>query len=317
MEKERHKTNRIAGLVLIGVLVIVAVVVWSMFYSKSQAPVEPAATPPATAKPQPSETVVEKPLAAPETVPASEAGAPNAEEAPHEGTLQPEEPPQVDMAEETPAPEGPIDLAAEDEPAAQAQEAEEEPAPSAEATETPTEEEAEAPVPEAPAEPEKPLPTKEALPKITFMDEKVEESFRSSRFFTSNQVAPSGNPFAPPSNKILPRDLEGAAEQLESMLGATELQQQGVEPGEIPLLPLPGEAIGAEIQVRLIGISQSGDTATAMFAVSGGEGEKIIMAHAGWLVGNEYMFIGAENGLARMFDRKSNKIIHLATGETL
>ena len=87
--------------------------------------------------------------------------------------------------------------------------------------------------------------------------------------------------------------------------------------GNIPLLPLPGDALGTREPVRLIGISQSGDTTTAMFAISGGDGEMTVMAHPGWLVGNDYVFIGAENGLASMFDRKSNKIIHLATGETL
>jgi len=295
-------------LALIGVLVIVAVVVWFLFYSNSRKPVEPVTSPPVVAEPQPSEAVVEEPPEAPGEVTAPDTEAPEAEEALQEKALQPEEQ-QADTGEKAATPE--------EEPTDLATEAEEKPAPKPAIAEIPTGEDAKPAAPKAPSETEELPPAKETLPKITFMDEEVEKSYRASRFFASNRVAPSVNPFAPPLNRILPRDLQGPAEQLESMMSVTELRQQGVEPGEIPLLPLPGEAIGEATPIRLIGIALSGETATAMFAVSGGEGEKIIMAHAGWLVGNDYVFIGAENGRAKIFDRKSNEVIQLATGETL
>ncbi len=330
MEKERRNTTRIAALVLIGVLVIVAVVVWSLFYGRSRTQVAPAPAAPVSAEQQPSKAASPEPQEGPEAIPASEAGTADAEEALQEEATELEEPLQVDTGEEAPAPEEkPTDITAEEEPAA---EAVEETVPGAEGPEAPVEEGAKVPAPDeagkAPAEAkeptspatgeeeEKPSPVSGTLPKIAFIDEEVEKDYKASRFFAVNRVSPCRSPFAPPQSRILPRELLGTGEQLITSVGMPDLPE-GTETGDIPLLPLPGEALGTREPVLLIGISQSGDTTTAMFTVSGGDGEMTVMAHPGWLVGNDYVFIGAENGLARMFDRKSNKIIHLATGETL
>ncbi len=320
MEKERPKTGRIVTLAILGLLVIIAVVIWSLFYSKSQAPVEPVYTPPATVEQQSSEAAGEEPPAAPEEVPVSEAEAADAEVVPEEGKPSPDEQATAVTDEEEPAEEeATAPPAAEKEQVAE--ETVEAKAPVEEAAEAETVTEEPVPAEEAAevqaAEPEEAATEEKKLPSITFMDEKVEQSFENSRFFATNRVSPSGNPFAPPPNRILPRYLQGPAEQIESFPGMSELLEQGVETGEIPLLPMPGELLGPEIQVRLIGVSQSGSNSTAMFAVTGGEGESIILAHAGWLVGNDYVFIGAENGRAKIFDRRSNTVIQLSTGETL
>ncbi|MCD6282208.1 hypothetical protein J7J84_01180 [bacterium] len=333
MEKERHNTTRIAALVLVGVLVIVAAVVWSLFYSRSQTQVTPAPAPPVSTEQQPPEAAGPGPQETPDTIPAPEAGVSDAEETPQEETAEPEGPAQVEAGENVPAPEAleetPTDVTAEEEAATAAEEetapvTEEPNAPAEESVKPPASEEAaESPAEtEKPASPaagegkEKPSSVSGKLPKITFIDEEVEEDYKTSRFFVVNHVSPCRNPFAPPQNRMLPRALLGTGEQLTTSVGMPTLPQ-GAETGDIPLLPLPGETLGTREPARLIGISQSGDTATAMFAVSGEDGETTVMAHPGWLVGNDYVFIGAENGLARMFDRKSNKIIHLATGETL
>lgn len=307
---------------LIGVLVIVAVVVWSLFYGKSRTQVTPAPAAPVSVEQQTPETASPAPQETMESIPPPEAEVTDAEEAPQEETPELEEPPQVETAEKEPT-----DVAADNEPVA---EAVEETAPGVEGPDTPVEEGAETPTlgkaVETPAEAAKPPAGEEkekssavsgTLPKITFIDEEVEKDYDASRFFTVNRVSPCRNPFAPPQNRILPRELSGPGEQLITSVGMPQLPQGVVDAGDIPLLPLPGDAFGTREPVRLIGISQSGDTTTAMFTISGGDGEMTVMAHPGWLVGNDYVFIGAENGLARMFDRKSNKIIHLATGETL
>lgn len=330
MEKERRNTTRLTALVLIGVLVIVAVVVWSLFYGKSRTQVSPAPTVPAAVEQQTPETASPEPQETTESAlpPVTEDEATDIDEIPQEEASKPEEPPQVEAVEDAPAPEDePADVTTEEEPLA---EDTEEAAPGVEEPETPDEEEMDAPTPdeatEVPAEAEQPSPDEKeeekpsavsgALPKITFIDEEVEKNYDASRFFAVNRVSPCRNPFKPPLNRILPRELLGTGEQLITSVGMPDLPQ-GVDDGDIPLLPLPGDALGTREPVRLIGISQSGDTTTAMFAVSGEDGEMTVMAHPGWLVGNDYVFIGAENGLARMFDRKSNKIIHLATGEIL
>jgi len=299
--------------VLLGVLVIVAVVVWSLFYGKSRTQVTPAPTAPVSIEQPTPEAASPEPQETAESVLPPETEVTDAEEAPQDETPEPEEPPLVETAEE------PTDVTAEEEPAA---ETVEETAPGVEEPDALLEEEAETPTPEEAAEPptdeeeEKPSAVSGTLPKITFIDEKVEKNYDASRFFTVNRVSPCRNPFKPPPNRIMPREISGSGEQIITSVGMP-VPPQGVDAGDIPLLPLPGDALGTREPVRLIGISQSGDTTTAMFAISGGDGEMAVMAHPGWLVGNDYMFIGAENGLARMFDRKSNKIIHLATGETL
>jgi hypothetical protein len=158
-------------------------------------------------------------------------------------------------------------------------------------------------------------PAKE-LPKISFMNEKVDKAFTNSRFFTVNTVVPSGNPFMPLALPVPPRPATGAAKQLNGFSQSLPVPPSG-KVGEIPILPMPNEILGEPIRVTLLGISQSGDTATALFSVGSDKSAVTIMAHPGWLIGNDYVFVGAENGKARVFDRKTNRVIQLATGETI
>jgi hypothetical protein len=161
-----------------------------------------------------------------------------------------------------------------------------------------------------PAQPEK------ELPKISFMNEKVDKAFTNSRFFTVNTVLPSGNPFMPLALPVPLRPATGAAKQLNGFSQTLPVPPSG-KVGEIPMLPMPNEILGEPIRVTLLGISQSGDTATALFSVGSDKSATTIMAHPGWLIGNDYVFVGAENGKARVFDRKTNRVIQLATGETI
>jgi hypothetical protein len=148
------------------------------------------------------------------------------------------------------------------------------------------------------------------------MNEKVDKAFTNSRFFTVNTVLPSGNPFMPLALPVLPRPATGAAKQLNGFSQSLPVPPSG-KVGEIPILPMPNEILGEPIRVTLLGISQSGDTATALFSVGSDKSATTIMAHPGWLIGNDYVFVGAENGKARVFDRKTNRVIQLATGETI
>jgi hypothetical protein len=174
----------------------------------------------------------------------------------------------------------------------------------------------------APAEAGKPAtpPSEEAkaeeLPKISFMNEKVDKAFSNSRFFAVNDVLPSANPFMPIAIPVPPRPPAGMARQLAQGKTGAAIPPTG-NVGEIPMLPMPNEILGEPIRVTLLGISQSGDTATALFSVGTDKSATNVMAHPGWLVGNDYVFVGAENGKAKVFDRKTNRVIQLATGETI
>jgi len=155
------------------------------------------------------------------------------------------------------------------------------------------------------------------IPRISFMDQAVEKSFRASSFFTVNRVIPAGNPFRPPTQRVPPRLLGGTPQQLGATGQPTAAGWPSAGTSEISLLPLPGEALGARILVHLVAVSQSGSNATALFEVGPEGSPETVMAHPGWTLGNDYVFIGAENGQAKVFDRKANRVIQLATGETL
>lgn len=175
----------------------------------------------------------------------------------------------------------------------------------------------------SPAKPAVETPKTEELPKISFMDEKVDAAFANSRFFMVNDVLPAGNPFLPPAVPVPMRKMPGMPGQLPGLTtpnGSTPsmaFTPPSGKPGEIPVLPLPGETLGDPIRVTLSGISQSGNNATALFSVVRGTAVETVMAHPGWIIGNDYVFVGAVNGKAKVFDRKTNRVIQLATGETI
>lgn len=178
------------------------------------------------------------------------------------------------------------------------------------------------PVP-APAKPVAQTPKADELPKISFMDEKIDAAFSNSGFFKVNDVIPAGNPFLPPAVPVPMRKVPGMPGQLPGMTapGGSMPEVAFTPPsgklGEIPVLPLPGETLGEPIRVTLTGISQSGNNATALFNVTRGTAVETVMARPGWIIGNDYVFTGAVNGKAKVFDRKTNRVIQLATGETI
>jgi hypothetical protein len=175
----------------------------------------------------------------------------------------------------------------------------------------------------APAKPAAQTSKTEELPKISFMDEKIDAAFANSRFFMVNSVLPAGNPFQPPLVPVPMRKAPGMPGQLPGLTtpnGSTPsmaFTPPGVKPGEIPVLPLPSETLGEPISVTLTGISQSGNNATALFTITKGTAVETVMAHPGWIIGNDYVFVGAVNGKAKVFNRKTNRVIQLATGETI
>ncbi len=175
----------------------------------------------------------------------------------------------------------------------------------------------------SPAKPAAQTPQAKELPKISFMDDKIDAAFTNSRFFVVNDVLPAGNPFLPPAVPVPMRSMPGMPGQLPGLttpngsMPSMAFTPPGVKPGEIPVLPLPSETLGEPISVTLSGISQSGDNVTALFKVTRGTAVETVMAHPGWIIGNDYVFVGAVNGKAKVFDRKTNRVIQLATGETI
>jgi hypothetical protein len=295
MEKRSNLTKI---LVVVLLFVVLAAVAAFMFMRSRPQPAKPT-PPPATtqaeqAAPQP-EAPAEKPalpLEAEPVAPAPEGAAHEAEK-PVEAPAVPTEPaPPAPAAGEKPEKAPP--------PAAG-------PKPPPEAKPAP-----EAAPPAEPAAPAKRPERKQELPKISFMDEEVDEQFRESRFFVMNDVVPSKNPFVPMKTFVPPRSLGGKPEQLGPGFspGGT---LTGGDNGEIPLLPLPGETLGDVIPIKLIGVSTGSQSATALFEVDG----EVMLYHPGWLVGSDYVFVGAQFGKANLFNRKSNRIIQLASGETL
>ncbi len=283
MEK---RSDTLKTVLVVLLLVVFACIVWFQFArltNKAEAPSQP--TSPATTTP--AQAPVEAP-AETETLPASEPPSTAAQ-------------PQTDAVTE--------DETVEPAPAEE---------PEAEPSETP------AARPGAQKQPENTTAKAGAAPgqpktptDIPFIDEDIDKSFHASGFFSVNQVVPAASPFKPPAQRVPTHKLGGAAQQLSEfgLPSGSETRWPGMDAGEVPLLPLPGETLGEPIVIRLIGVSQCGDSATALFTV--GEGEDIVLAHPGWTIGADYVFVGAEDGHAKVFDRKANKTIQLATGETL
>lgn len=162
--------------------------------------------------------------------------------------------------------------------------------------------------------------------KLAFTNEKVDERFRQSRFFTRNALGPMRDPFIPPTTLALPREAgekgppfypSGGGETPEGVAAAGET-------GEISLLPLPSEVLGEETHFTLIGLSSGRGGNTGLFSMgetTAGEGagkeQAIVMAHEGWLIGNDYIFLGLKGSKAQLLNRKNNSIILLSTGETV
>ncbi len=232
---------------------------------------------------------------------------------------------------ETPAPETKPAKEAQSPPAAQPKETptEEKPkeveAPTAPSEPAPAEIEAEKP------EPAKPEEVKEAKmkerPKSPLISEKVEDAYRSSRFFERNQVTITRDPFTPigvfPTMGVQTTGApEGTLQQIFSGMPSGTTTQPGATPpstavsGEIPLLPLPTEPLGPPLKVLLIGVSKGSQSPTALFAITdaGGTVLEKFLARPGWAVGQDYVFIGLENARAKLLDTRTNKMIYLSTG---
>lgn len=296
MEKRSNMTKTLVVVLLFVVLAAVAVFQFMRLHSQ---PTEPAPPP----RPQ-----VQAEQAAPQPeAPAEEPAAPIEVEpvtpAPEGEAVEAVKPAKAPAGPTEPAPPAP---AAGEKPA-EAPAPAPEPKPPPEAKPAPK-----AALPAQPAAPAKRPERKQELPKISFMDEEVDEQFRESRFFVMNDVVPSKNPFVPMKTFVPPRSLGGKPEQLGPGVFPGGMPAGG-DNGEIPLLPLPGETLGDVIPIKLIGVSSGSQSAAALFEVDG----KVILAHPGWLVGNDYVFVGAQFGKANLLDRKSNRVIQLASGETL
>lgn len=295
MEKRSNMTK-----ILVVVLLFVALAAVAVFQFMRLRP-QPVEAPPAQPQVQAEQAAPQPGAPAEKPVTSTEAGveAPVPEGAAAEAEKPAEAP--AGPAEPAPAPQAP---AVGGKPAGT-------PAPAAEPKPPEAKTAAKGAPPGEPAAPPKRPEREKELPKISFMDEEVDKQFRASRFFTMNSVVPSKNPFVPMRTFVPLRALGGKPEQLGS--GASMLSGGASAGGEIPLLPLPGETLGEVIPVKLIGVSSGSQTATALFEVDG----IAVLAHPGWLVGNDYVFVGAQFGKANLFDRKSNRIIQLASGETL
>lgn len=299
MEQQSNTTKVL--LVVILFVVLIAAIIFQFMRMRPQ-PTESIPPPPVQA--EPAAPQVEAPTAAPAVPAEAEPAVP-----PVEGGVEEEVPGETAPATEAaPAPPAPPETA---EPA-------EAPEPSAGVE--PEAAKPEAASAEAPQEPEPPARAqrperKRELPEISFMDEKIDEEFRNSRFFVVNDVVPAKNPFVPQKTLVPVRTRGGRPEQLgpdAAAAGEPGAMVPGGE-GEVPLLPLPGETLGEIIQIKLIGVSSGSESAAALFDVDG----EVVLAHPGWLVGNDYVFVGAQFGKANLFDRKTNRIIQLASGETL
>ncbi len=288
MKNTNDKMKTILAIVLVLAMAAIVTFQFGKLFTK---PVDDAAPPSTVAQ--------EGTLPAEKPAPAGEAANPAAPEGEASAQLESGQPAEGPAGEPTKQPQG-AEIAQEPEKAAE---------PATDATQ--------------PAS-GKPVETKPVeLPKISFMDEKIDKAFANSRFFKVNKVLPSGNPFQPPAFPVPMRKAPGIPGQLPGLAtpgGATpnlEFKPPSGKIGEIPILPLPGETLGEPIRVTLTGISQSGDNATALFTIGKGTATETVMAHSGWIIGNDYVFVGAVNGKAKVFDRKTNRVIQLATGETI
>jgi len=176
-----------------------------------------------------------------------------------------------------------------------------------------------------PAEPTAPKVVK-ALPKLGFLSEDVEERFQSSRFFARAPTTIEKDPFQPAGTAVLPLPAETTPTSvLEKMFTApsgekpapTETSPAGT--AEVPLLPLPSQPLAPSVKVTLLGVCKGAESTTALITVSDESGKTTqkFFARPGWLVGQDYIFLGLSNGFANLLDRKTNQVIQLKTGGTL
>ncbi len=181
---------------------------------------------------------------------------------------------------------------------------------------------------------EKPSPQTQAestRPKqidIEFFPKEVEQRYSSSRFFARNDIGQLRDPFIPPSPSSLLAGGGGAkpfgifeqmtGEQGAQVSGATGAQAEEVAT-EIPLLPLPQEPLGPPIVIQLKGISKGSQSVTALFQITDESGKVLesFLARPGWVVGQDYIFIGISDGSAKLLDRKTNSVILLSIGGKL
>jgi|GEM_PF-3694526 len=169
-------------------------------------------------------------------------------------------------------------------------------------------------------------PEKGEAVKLAFVDEEVESRFRGSRFFARNRFEITRDPFLAPEVLATPKKPGEEGHPLPPSQGGPPVQVAGT-PGEIPeisLLPLPSEVLGEETHFTLMGVSLGRGGSTGLFrmeAAAGGEGAAaeagVVMAHEGWLIGNDYVFLGIKGGKAQLLNRKDNSLILLSTGETV
>jgi len=163
---------------------------------------------------------------------------------------------------------------------------------------------------------------------LTFIDKKIEGRYRRSRFFSRNAIGAMPDPFIPPATRVPVKpvgEVTGGAQPTFAPGGSQPLEGAApAGPPEMSLLPLPSEILSEETHFTLIGLSSGRGGSTGLFRmgiaaggeVPGGE-EGVVMAHEGWLIGNDYVFLGLKGNKAQLLNRKDNSIILLSTGETV
>ena len=165
-----------------------------------------------------------------------------------------------------------------------------------------------------------------ALPKLGFISEEVEERFQSSRFFVRAPTSVEKDPFQPVGAAALPPGAEGAPtnilEKIFAPAGGEKLAPTETFPStttEVPLLPLPSEPLEPSLRVTVVGVCKGTESTTALITLADESGKTTqkFFARPGWLLGQDYIFLGVDNGFAKLLDRKTNQVIQLKTGGTL
>jgi len=165
--------------------------------------------------------------------------------------------------------------------------------------------------------------------KISFVDQEIEERYRQSRYFVRNPMGPIRDPFVPPAALAPVKQIAGVQQEMAPLQAIMGGDGSGAVTGEggipeISLLPLPSEIVEEKTHFTFLGYSLGRKGSTGLFrmgeAADGGaaaaEGN-VIMAHEGWLVGNDYIFLGIKGDKAELLNRKEDNIILLSTGETV
>lgn len=169
---------------------------------------------------------------------------------------------------------------------------------------------------------ERQKPPESARPKLAFLSEEVENRYLSSRFFVENEITMEKDPFLPagyiassPQAQV-PQVFEG----IFGVEGGRAQPAEGVPSGaEVPALGLPKEAVTPALRVVLLGLSKGSQSTAALFSIMDEKGTELerFLARPGWVVGQDYVFLGVSGSNAELLDSRSNSVIQVSIGGAL